>query len=129
MYKSVCASTGNYLFEIQMLLQHTNENVNTNHHSARIIIHHESLIVQSNFALTEKSGLQTSLLRHDSISTPLKRQEKRTQHSPICSPNPSYLQSSLSISKCGLKLRTMRCEGSGAVMTQWQFWWGGYSRG
>lgn len=39
------------------------------------------------------------------------------------------MQSSLSISKCGLKLRTMRCEGSGAVMIHWQFWWGGYSRG
>lgn len=44
-------------------------------------------------------------------------------------PSLAYLQSSLSISKCGLKLRTMRCEGSGAVMTHWQFWCGGYSRG
>lgn len=34
----------------------------------------------------------------------------------------AYLQSSFSISKCGLKFRTMRCEDSGAVMTQRQFW-------
>lgn len=42
---------------------------------------------------------------------------------------PPHLQSSFSSSKCGLKLRTIRCEGSGAVITQRQFWWAGYSRG
>lgn len=40
--KNPCASTGNELFEIQRLLQHANENVNTNHLSARIIIHIKS---------------------------------------------------------------------------------------
>lgn len=45
--KNPCASTGNYLFEIQMLLQHANESVSTNHHhSAGIIIHHQLLLVK-----------------------------------------------------------------------------------
>lgn len=38
--KKICVSTGNCLFEIQKLVRHTNENVNTDLHSAKIIVNH-----------------------------------------------------------------------------------------
>lgn len=101
--KNLCVSTGNCLFEIQKLVRHTNENVNTDLHSAKIIINHctVSLVTTGRF-------------------TDIRPRHKADPPAPPTTP--SYLQSSLSISKCGLKLRTIRCDGSGAVMIQWQFW-------
>lgn len=100
--KHLCASTGNCLFEIRMLAQHANENVNTALHSAGMIINHRTVLLVGTERFT------------DIVMT-----RPRPLHE---APPRPYLQSSLSISKCGLKLRTMRCDGSGAVMIQWQFW-------